>query len=114
MREVSVQYSTMTGDTMIDGRPFAEVYPTDAGYAAAADWFVRDAAIVLESRQYTRYGIPRSLAIHELTLVDAYRGVPVFAERGMEHDRTIRYILVRPECIFQPYQGPSDYAGVRG
>ncbi len=113
MREVPVQYNLLTGDTVIDGRPFSEVYPTDSGYAAAAEWFVRDEMITLPGRRYTRFGVPRGFSAGDLVPVEAYRGVPLFAERGAEDDPWMRFVPVRPECVFQPYTGP-EYGAVRG
>ena len=113
IREVQTRYNLVTGDTLIDGRPIAEVYPTDAGYAAAADWFVRDEMMTLGGRRYIKYGLPRVLHADDVTPVEAYRGVPVFAARGSENDPHIRYVLVRPGCVFQPYEGP-EYGAVRG
>lgn len=113
MREVPVQYNIVTGDTTIDGRPFSEVYPTDAGYAAAAEWFVRDEMVTLPGRRYVRFGVPRGFGAGDLVPVEEYRGVPVFAERGDEADPSMRFIPVRPECVFQPYEGPH-YGAVRG
>lgn len=114
MREVPVQYSLVTGDTMIDGRPFAEVYPTDSSYAAAADWFIRDEMVTLpQGWRYVRFGNPVAFGVGDLTRVEVYRGVPVFAERGTEDNPFMRFVPLRPECVFQPYAGP-EYGAVRG
>lgn len=113
MREVRTQYNITTGDTLIDGRPFAEVYPADSGYASSAEWFIRDEIVVLNGQKYVKYGISRELGPGDLSRAGEYRGVPVFAVRGREDDVSFRYVLVRPECIFQFYEGPH-YGAVRG
>lgn len=113
IRTVPVQYSTATGDTMIEGRPFAEVHPTDAGYAAPAEWFIRNEVLVLEGRRYVKYGLPRVLGADDLTPAGEYRGVPIFAQRGEEQGGSVRFVAVEPGCVFQPYEGPH-YGAVRG
>lgn len=110
MREVQTRYDVLTGDTLIDGRPFSEGYPADSGYAAAADWFVRNEVL---GRRYVKYGLPRALGPGDVTPVGEYRGVPVYAQRGAEQAGAVRLLLVRPECIFQPYEGPH-HGAVRG
>ena len=112
IRTVPVQYSTATGDTLVDGRPFSEAYPTDEGYAATAEWFVRDEVVTLDGRRYVKYGLPRALGVDDLAPAGEYRGVPVFEQRG-EEDELVRYVAVRPGCVFQPYEGPH-YGAVRG
>jgi hypothetical protein len=113
MREVQTQYNVLTGDTLIDGRPLSAMYPTDSGYAAAADWFVQNEVLILDGRRYVKYGLPRALGPGDVTRMGEYRGVPVYAQRGAEQDGAVRLLLVRPECIFQPYEGPH-YGAVRG
>jgi hypothetical protein len=122
LRMVRAQYETRTTDTLVDGRPFAAVYPDTIGYAAAAEWYANDEYITLNGRRYVKYGLPRVILPHELlTRAGEYQGVPLFAEEGKvvaetEHGQTsdIRYVPVRPGCEFQPYEHHANVGAVRG
>lgn len=111
---VRARYDTRTGDTLVDGRPFASVYPDTAGYAGAAEWYVDNEPLTFNGRRHVRYGLPRVLGTFELTRVGEYRGVPLFAEKGAEHTSDIKYVPVRPGCEFQPYDGHANVGAVRG
>uniref|UniRef100_UPI0016644E53 hypothetical protein n=1 Tax=Staphylococcus aureus TaxID=1280 RepID=UPI0016644E53 len=69
--------------------------------------------LILDGRRYVKYGLPRALGPGDVTPVGEYRGVPVYAQRGAEQAGAVRLLLVRPECIFQPYEGPH-HGAVRG
>jgi hypothetical protein len=111
---VRARYDTRTGDTVVDGRPFASVYPDTAGYAGAAEWYVNNEPLSLNGRRHVKYGLPRVLGTFELTRVGEYRGVPLFAEKGAETTSDITYVPVRPGCEFQPYDGHANVGAVRG
>ncbi|MBB4634197.1 hypothetical protein [Longimicrobium terrae] len=118
LANIAVTYDLQTGDTLVDGRPFAEVHPTTTPpYAAGADWFVRDEPFDRDygpPRRAVKYGLPRTLSPWEITPVKPYRGVAVFAEAGITGEPEVIYVLVRPGCVFQPYQSLVDVGAVRG
>lgn len=122
LRMVPVQYDTRTGDTLVDGRPFAAVYPDTIGYAAGAAWYASGETMVLDRNRFVKYGLPRVILPHELlTRAGEYRGVPLFAQREravaeteLWHGSDIRYVPVRPGCEFQPYENNADVGAVRG
>lgn len=111
---VRVDYDTRTGDTLVGGRRFAEVYPDTVGYAGGAAWYVDNEVIDIDGRRHVRYGLPRVLGVHELTRVGEYRGVPVFVETGADARTGIKYVPVRPGCHFQIYDGHANVGAVRG
>jgi hypothetical protein len=111
---VRVDYDTRTGDTLVNGRPFAEVYPDTVGYAGAAQWYVDNEPITINRRRHVKYGVPRVLGVHELTRVGEYRGVPLFVAAGADIRADIKYVPVRPGCEFQPYDGHANVGAVRG
>ena len=111
---VRVDYDTRTGDTLVNGRPFAEVYPETVGYAGAAQWFVNNEPVVIDGRHYVKYGVPRLLGVQELTRVGEYRGVPVFVEKGADARADVKYVPVRRGCEFQPYDSHPNVGAVRG
>ncbi|HST61730.1 MAG TPA: hypothetical protein VLK84_23725 [Longimicrobium sp.] len=122
LRMVPAQYDTRTGDTLVDGRPFAAAYPDTVGYAAGAEWYVNGEYITLDRKRFVKSGLPRVILPHELlTRAGEYRGVPLFAEREKVVEVTeqwqpsdIRYVPVRPGCEFQPYENGADVGAVRG
>jgi hypothetical protein len=114
MRMVQVEYSTVTGDSLVDGRPFSEVYPTTAAYAEGAEWYINNEPIEIDSILYTKYGLPRELRPGELVRRRDYRGVMMFT--GAEDAGTpyeVWYAAVRPGCEFHPYQWDL-LVGIRG
>ncbi len=122
LRMVRAQYETGPMDTLVDGRPFAAVYPDTIGYAAGAEWYVSGEQMVLDRKRFVKYGLPRVILPHELlTRAGEYRGVPLFAgrEKGVAETEPwqpadIRYVPVRPGCEFQPYVNRADVGAVRG
>jgi hypothetical protein len=114
LREVTGQYNTATGDTMVNGRPFSSVHPATTGYAAGATWYINNEPIMVMGRRYVRYGLPRVLGTNEVSRVADYQGVPVFAEAGATGTPEVLYVPVRPGCEFQPYQLEVKAGGVRG
>lgn len=113
-RDVQAQYSSATGDTTVAGRPFGQAYPATApSYAAGATWYIQGEPITLDGRRYIKFGVPRILAVNDVTRAGEYQGVPLFAEPGMTRPDVV-YVAVRPGCEFQPYQTETKVGGVRG
>lgn len=114
MREVRAQYNTLNGDTLVDGRPFTEVHPTTAQYAAGAEWFINNEPIEIDGITCGKYGLPRETRPGTLVRRQDYRGVMMFTEvddAGNPYD--VWYAAVRTECVFQPYQWDL-LVGIRG
>ena len=114
LRDVDVAYVVATGDTLVDGRPFAERYPATAGYAAAMPFYIGNEPVMVGGRRYVKYGLPRVLAVSEVTRVGEVMGVSVFAEAGAMDAPGVIYLPVRPGCEFQPYQLEVKAGAVRG
>jgi hypothetical protein len=119
IREISATVDSATRDTLVGGRPFAEVHPaTSPPYAEGADWFVRMEPVSVGKGPYrmkTRYGLERILGPGDLRRVGEHRGIPMFAERqDSPASPAIVYFMVRPGCVFQPYQAAYEVGGVRG
>lgn len=114
MRFVPVRYNVMTGDSLVDERPFSEVYPTTAAYAEGAEWYINNGHIEIDSIIYTRYGLPRVLRPGELVRRQDYRGVMMFTEaEDPGGPYGVWYAAVRPGCEFHPYQWDL-VRGIRG
>lgn len=115
MRVIQAQYDPATGDTLVEGRPFAEAYPTTGKYAEGAPWYIDNEPLEIDSLTYVRYGLPRVLRPGELVRGRDYGGVMTFTEAD-EPGRpyTVWYAAVRPNCEFQPYQWDLVGLGVRG
>jgi hypothetical protein len=102
---VTATFRPATGDTVIGGRPFAEVHPeSDARYAATATWFTADQPILVQTREYVKFGVPRVIAPGQLDHFHPYQGAAVFIERGSPNPPSVIYVAVRPGCIMHPYQ----------
>jgi hypothetical protein len=119
IREISATVDPATGDTLVGGRPFAEVHPaTSPPYAASADWFVRMEPVSVGEGPYrmkTRYGLERILAPGDLRRVGEWRGIPMFTEPiASRSSPEVVYFFVRPGCVFQTYQAAYGVGGVRG
>ncbi|HST61729.1 MAG TPA: hypothetical protein VLK84_23720 [Longimicrobium sp.] len=114
LRNAYAEYDTRSGDTLVNGRPFSEVYPATTGYAAGAPWYIDNEPITVNGRRFVKYGLPRILGVTEVTRTADYMGVPVFAEAGATTATEVVYVPVRPGCEFQPYQINTKVGGVRG
>lgn len=102
--EVAVDYDMITGDTIADGRPFGEVYPVDARYAASATWYINNEAITVGGHRYRKYGLPRVLGVYEIEPYAVLGTVPTFDEAGVTTSPAeVIYVPLRPGCEFQPY-----------
>lgn len=115
-REVTVQYNTVTGDTIMNERPLAEAYPLTAAFAAEAPWFVDHLPIAVDGYTYVHYALPRILSPGEIVpLGRSYQGVPLYGEPGEQRvPPSVIFVPLRPGCEFQAYQWDLVSAGVRG
>ena len=113
LTNVTAQYNTARGDTMVNGQPFATAFPTGGQYAANASWYINNEPVMFQNRRFVKYGLPRVLGVNEVTRVGEFQGVPVFAETGQTRPEVV-YVLVRPGCEFQPYQVETKTGSVRG
>jgi hypothetical protein len=105
LRELIGVLNPVTGDTIIDGRPFLEVHsPEQPQYAAGHPWFVRNQRILTMNHEYAPWGAPRPVDAHRLRRVATYLGVPLFAEADAQTVPHVLYAPVRPGCGMQPFQ----------
>lgn len=114
VREVPARYNVATGDTLVEGRPYAEVFPLTAAYAQDAEWFIDNEPIPRGPVWYGRYGLPRVILPGEIVRSGAYRGVMIFTPPGPGDPPEVLYAAVRPGCEFQPYSWDLIIGGVRG
>ncbi len=94
-----------TGDTIIAGWPFSDLYDAAAlpQYAVSHDWFVESRPISFQRREYVKSGEPRVFLPEELRRAGEYRDVGIFAEvRGIPPYPEI-HVPVGIGCEFQPY-----------
>lgn len=113
LRDVIVEIVPDNGDTLVDGRRFSDVFPTNSPpYATGALWFIRNGPLRFKRRLYHGGNHPpQVIASNLLQNVGSYEGVPLFAEAGDSIPEII-YIPLRPGCVFQSYigiqLGPAD------
>jgi hypothetical protein len=107
---VQAEVNSLTGDTLIEGRPVAEVMdPEQPPYAGTTAWHRGFEPIIVRGYQYPTEGsLPRHILPYELRSdpIDYFKGIPVFVEAGVDHieeDGGVYYVLVSPDCRFQPY-----------
>ena len=129
LRDFTGWIDPATGDTMVSGRRFRDVFPAE--YAGTQGWFAKQAPLPFSHLQrYRPYGLPRSLSPEDLRspgaeLAHRVDGIEMFATlpRHAERERAqktremyqeeILYLPVHAGCVFQPYQDPRDYGFVR-
>jgi hypothetical protein len=113
--EVEVQYRSATSDSLVNGRPFHEVYPITSEHAASARWYANNEPILFAGHRYVKYGLPRVLGQADVVLVGNVQGVSAFAQPlapGTIAD--VIYLAVDVGCMFQAYQTAEAGAAVRG
>jgi hypothetical protein len=107
----------LAGDTTMPWRAYAA---GGAGFAEGRRWLVGRGGVLLpleieregaEGRRWNRsfpigrpldLGGPAFEAVTALRVVGEHDGVPVYAEPGGLP--VVLYVLVRPGCVFQPYE----------
>ncbi|HST61918.1 MAG TPA: hypothetical protein VLK84_24670 [Longimicrobium sp.] len=115
VREIAARYNVTTGDTLVGGRPFAEVYPLTDAYAQNAEWFINNEMMEQPPYRYGKYGIPYHSLAYPLKRIGEYRGVMLFAEvRDSGGPYSGLFVAVRPDCAFQAYSSDLLYGSVRG
>jgi hypothetical protein len=95
-----------TGDTVVGGRPFSEVYADTGQYARTRIWYVNSETIDYDPFDicFVRYGLPRVVERDSLARIGEWRGVPVFREASSDTPPLVVYVPVSPGCEMQPYQ----------
>ncbi len=115
IREVPARYNVTTGDTLVGGRPYAEVFPLTDAYAQEAEWFINNEMMEQPPYRYGKYGIPHYSLAYPLKHIGDYRGVMLFAEVQDPGDPySALFVAVRPDCAFQSYSSDLLYGSVRG
>lgn len=103
--EVPAQLVGATGDTLVRGKPIAEVYPQGGEYAASHAWYREHEPIDYHNVCYVQYGGPRVVAAERLRRIGEWRGVPAFVEADDHHRRPqVMYLAVSRGCVFQAHQ----------
>ncbi len=113
LTRVEARVDAATGDTTVDGRPFADAAQTGGGYAAGEPWFVRDEPVTVGGRRYLRFGLPRIVEPEGLRAVGTFRRVPVLVS-AEDAAAEVVYLPLRGGCVVQPYAVRSRVLRVRG
>jgi hypothetical protein len=82
-------------------------------YASGTVWFINHEPLETRGQRFTKYGLPRVIPAQQLRRMGEFRGVPLFAEVGMD-EPDVYYVPIRPGCEFQPYQNSHTTGAVRG
>lgn len=95
-----------SGDTLVGGRPFSQVYADTGQYALTHMWYVNNETIDYKPDNicFVKYGLPRVVERDSLVRLGEWRGVPVFGERSSGDDHMVIYVPVRYGCEMHPYQ----------
>jgi hypothetical protein len=114
LKEIEIDYNPGTGERslLVNGvrKEFYSQYPKSGpDYAEGQTWFINSENIVLKTRKYQKYGLPRVLGVNEIVKTDVYKGVGVYTEAGLTGPADVIYIPVRQGCEFQPYQVVCGY-----
>jgi hypothetical protein len=110
---VSASIDSVTGDTLVNGRPLRQFYsPGSAPYATATAWYARDEPIRVGNRQFFKNGPPLNFSPYQLRDFGVYRGISVFvlAEESDGRPSTL-FVLLAPNCTFQAYYFFDDARG---
>lgn len=108
LKIVEADYDGRRGDTtvMIDGKKkkFSDIYASTGNeYAASATWYISHEPIMVLNKSFVKYGLPRVLGTTEISRINEYKGIGVYAETGTQGLPEVIYIPVRSGCEFQPY-----------
>jgi hypothetical protein len=112
---VEVAIDPQTGDTLLDGRPFAEAHPVEfPPYAAATTWYINHGRVEYHGRTLMKHSLPLVFAPDQLQHAGEFQGMPLFAEAGVSGIPDVVFVFVRPGCVFQAYQVDYSVGAVRG
>jgi hypothetical protein len=111
---VNAAVEPSTGDTLVAGRAFREVFADTARYAADKPWFINNEPITWDRRVYTKYGPPRIVPPSQLRPGGEHDGVMFFIEANAGATPEVIFLPTRPECEFHRYQWELTTGGVRG
>jgi hypothetical protein len=100
LARVTAARDPVSGDTTVNGVPFAQAFP-DTGLAANAPWYTAGEPIAFDERRFVKFGGERVLEVGQVERAGEFRGVPLFAPPGVRTD--VVYVPVRQGCEFQPY-----------
>jgi hypothetical protein len=114
LRVVSAAIDRSTGDTLVDGRAFRDVFADTAGYAADRPWFINNEPITWDRRVYTKFGPPRIVSPSQLRRGGEHDGVMFFIEANAGATPEVIFVPTRPGCEFHRYQWERTTGGVRG
>jgi hypothetical protein len=114
LRVLDAVLDRSTGDTLVEGRAFREVFANRAEYAIDKLWFVRNEPITWERRVYTKYGPPRIVSPSQLRPGGRHGGVVFFIEANAGATPEVIFVPTRPGCEFHWYQWERTTGGVRG
>ena len=115
-RELVVVYAQVdprTGDTVVGGSPFGQVFPRTSAYGERHAWFTANEPLLLYGNRYLKWGPQREVPPDSIRPLTVYQGVPVFADTGALTPSHLLYVAVRPGCLFQPYIQQLGPAPVR-
>ena len=103
--EFEAEVNLETGDTLVAGRPYTQLYPLTAEYAAGSQGYVENRGFTFGGACFLKYGLPRYRPPAGMRRFGTHRGLPFFSdEPATDAGRPpVMYVLVRP-CEFQPYQ----------
>ena len=112
---VEVSIDPQRGDTLLDGRAFAEAHPVEfPPYAAATPWYINHRPVEYHGRILVKHSLPLVFAPHQLQPAGEFQGMPLFAEAGVSGIPDVVFVFVRPGCVFQAYQVDYSVGAVRG
>lgn len=112
LRRIEGVVNLATGDTLVNGRRFSDVYPSPAPpYAGRMAWYNDPSGdfIQLDKAYFVRFGPARILpalcaAPSTVVRVGDLQGVPIFAERAIASSPEVLFLPVQAGGSFQGYQ----------
>jgi hypothetical protein len=86
------------------GKSWGRITDTPFTGAEGRDWFTDSRELAINGAAYVKYGLPRILGADEVTWLTEHEEVGVFAEPDTGATPDVIYVLVAPDCSFQPYR----------
>jgi hypothetical protein len=100
---VTAQNDTLVGPSRVSIRTLRPGVVFAGTYAEGREWFVEDAPITFEEREYLKSGGEVVLECPNLIRVGEFMGVPLFVTRTAERPFQTLYVPVRPG-VWQAYE----------